>query len=122
MKKFIITYKGQKYELEVEEVTGNSPVQKAAAAAPVPAPTSAPKQSQPAVSTGEGAVKAPMPGKILDILVKPGDSVKQGATMLILEAMKMKNEIVAPHDAKISEVRVASGATVSTGDVLLILG
>lgn len=119
MKKFIITYKGQKYELEVEEVTGNGSMQKTAAA---PATAPAPAVSPSAISAGAKTIKAPMPGKILEILVKPGDTVKRGAVLLILEAMKMKNEIVAPHDGKISEVSVSAGATVSTGDVMLVLG
>ncbi|MPM25497.1 hypothetical protein SDC9_71992 [bioreactor metagenome] len=117
MKKFIITYKGQKYELDVEEVASNDAVPKAGAAAPAPAP----KVSPTVVSAGAKTIKAPMPGKILEIPVKPGDSVKRGDVVLILEAMKMKNEIVAPHDGGISEVRVSAGATVSTGDVLIVL-
>lgn len=124
MKKFIITYKGQKYELEVEEVTSTGSKTTAAAPSPAPAPTPvpAPAVSPSTMPAGGKAIKAPMPGKILEVLVKPGDSVKRGDVVLILEAMKMKNEIVASDDAKVSEIRVSTGATVSTGDVLIVLG
>lgn len=118
MKKFIITYKGQKYELEVEEVTSSGSATKTISTAPA---TPAPKESPSPVSAGSKAIKAPMPGKILEVLVKPGDSVKRGAVLLILEAMKMKNEIMAPQDAVIADVRTSTGTTVSTGDVLVVL-
>lgn len=132
MKKFLITFKGQQYELEVEELTANSgTANRSAAAAPprasaAPAPAAAPAvpKASPkvAVPTGTDTVNAPMPGKILAVNFKPGDAVKRGDTVMILEAMKMENEIVAPRDAKISEVCAAAGATVSTGDVLFVLG
>lgn len=64
------------------------------------------------------SVSAPMPGNILDVRVKPGDSVKAGDTLLILEAMKMENEISAPQDGTIASVNVAKGDTVNSGDLL----
>lgn len=64
------------------------------------------------------AVNAPMPGNILDVRVKPGDSVKAGDTLLILEAMKMENEISAPQDGTIASVNVSKGDTVNSGDLL----
>ena len=63
-------------------------------------------------------VSAPMPGNILDVRVQPGASVKAGDTLMILEAMKMENEISAPQDGTIASVNVRKGDTVSSGDVL----
>lgn len=78
-------------------------------------------QSAPAVS-GEGEqIKAPMPGTILDVKVTPGSSVKKGQVLLILEAMKMENEILAPADGTVSQVQVAKGSSVNTGDVLVVI-
>ncbi|QJW47741.1 biotin/lipoyl-binding protein [bacterium BFN5] len=130
MKKFIITFKGQQYELDVEEVNSVDAVRAATAsvasvpqASPAPAKTIVPKPTPAAaVSFGKETLNAPMPGKILSVNVKPGESVKRGAVLMILEAMKMQNEIVAPHDSQISEVCVSTNAVVSTGDVLLVFG
>lgn len=128
MKKFQITFKGQVYELDVEEISGTTPaVQKIASApvptsAPVAVPTSAPKVVPTVAPAGAQTVSAPMPGKILAVNIKPGDSVKRGDVIFILEAMKMQNEIMASQDGKISGVSVTVGQTVSTGDVLAILG
>jgi glutaconyl-CoA decarboxylase len=63
-----------------------------------------------------------MPGKILSVNVKAGDAVKRGDVLLILEAMKMQNEIMAPADGKVADVRVSAGQTVSTGDAMIVLG
>jgi biotin carboxyl carrier protein len=131
MKKFQITFKGQVYELDVEEIgsavsTGkkvaSSPVSPSAPA-PVPAQAPAPKAAAPiAVPAGAQTVLAPMPGKILAVNIKTGDSVKRGDVIFILEAMKMQNEIMANQDGKISKVNAVVGQTVSTGDVLAVLG
>jgi len=132
MKKFNITVNGQAYEVEVEEVGGAvsaAPTPKAAApvaapapkAAPAPAAAPAPKAAA-AVPAGAATVSAPMPGKIMSVAVKPGDAVKRGQVLLILEAMKMQNEIMAPSDAKVADVRVAAGQSVNTGDVMVVLG
>ena len=110
MKKFNITVNGQAYEVEVEEVGG------AVSAAP------APKAAAAAVPAGAATVSAPMPGKIMSVAVKPGDAVKRGQVLLILEAMKMQNEIMAPGDGKVADVRVAAGQSVNTGDVMVVLG
>ena len=129
MKKFNITVNGQAYEVEVEEVGGAvSAVPAPKAAAPVaapapkaaPAPAAAPKAA--AVPAGAATVSAPMPGKIMSVAVKPGDAVKRGQVLLILEAMKMQNEIMAPGDGKVADVRVAAGQSVNTGDVMVVLG
>lgn len=131
MKKFNVTVNGKAYEVEVEEVgAGAAPAVRAAApvapAAPVaapkaaPAPVAAPKAAAPAPS-GVGTISAPMSGTIFKTLVKAGDTVKNGQVILVLEAMKMENEIFAPCDGTVQEVRVSEGAAVQPGDVLMII-
>lgn len=129
MRKFMITVNGATYEVDVEEVGGAqtaAPVRAAApvAAAPVaaaPVKAAAPAAAPTATAAGE-SVKAPMPGNILDVKVKVGDTVKQGDALVVLEAMKMENDIPAPHDGKVVQVCVQKGATVNAGDALVVLG
>ena len=129
MKKFNVTVNGTVYEVEVNEVGGAAPVAaapKAAAPAPKAAPAAAPAPAPAAaaapVPAGAETVKCPMPGKILSVAVTAGQAVKKGDLLCILEAMKMQNEIYAPHDATVAEVRVAANQTVATGDALVVLG
>lgn len=129
MKKFNVTVNGTVYEVEVNEVGGAAPVAaapKAAAPAPKAAPAAAPAPVPAAaaapVPAGAETVKCPMPGKILSVAVTAGQAVKKGDLLCILEAMKMQNEIYAPHDATVAEVRVAANQTVATGDALVVLG
>ena len=126
MKKFNVTVNGTVYEVEVNEVGGAAPVAapKAAAPAPKAAPAAAPAPAASAAPVPAGAetVKCPMPGKILSVAVTAGQAVKKGDLLCILEAMKMQNEIYAPHDATVSEVRVAANQTVATGEALVVLG
>ena len=117
MKKYTITVNGTAYEVEVEEA---GVVASAPKAAPKAAPAPAPKVAAP-VAAGATTVSAPMPGKVLSINVKAGDAVKSGDVLLILEAMKMQNEIMAPADGTVSDVRVSAGQTVATGDVMIVL-
>lgn len=121
MRKFMVNVNGNSYEVEVEELGGAAPAMTAAApaatAAPA-APAAAPKAAAPA---GSGTpVKAPMPGNVLDIKVANGQSVKKGDVLLILEAMKMENEISAPQDGVVTVV-ASKGATVNSGDVLVTI-
>ena len=109
MKYYNITVNGVAYSVSVEET--------AAGAAPVAAPAAAPKAA--AGAAGAVAVKAPMPGNILDVKVKAGASVKAGDVLVILEAMKMENEIVAPQDGTVASITVNKGDTVNSGDVLV---
>ena len=121
MRKFNITVNGTAYEVEVEEVAaGESAAPKAApvAAAPKAAPAAKPAAAPVAAGT---KVNAPMPGTILDVKVSQGTAVKKGDILLILEAMKMENEILAPQDGSIAQVNVAKGASVNSGDVLVVL-
>ncbi len=117
MRKFIINVNGNSYEVEVEEVGGASAP--AAPSAPVAAPSAAPKKA--AAPIGKGTpVKAPMPGTVLDIKVSNGQSVKPGDVLVILEAMKMENEIKAG-SAGVVTVVTSKGSSVNTGDVLVTI-
>ena len=98
---------------------GVAPVAVAPKAAPAPAAAPAPKAAP--VAAGAETVAAPMPGNILSVNVAAGQSVKSGDVMLILEAMKMENEILAPRDGVVAQVAVTKGATVNTGDTLVVL-
>ena len=122
MSKYRITVEGKTYEMDVELIGANGaavqPVAKAAApvvAAPKAAP--APVAAKPA-EVGSGSVVAPMPGTILKVLKATGDAVKAGEVVLILEAMKMENEITAPADGTIGSLNLAEGSTVAGGDLL----
>ena len=112
MKKFNVTVNGKSYEVEVEEVGGSA----AAVAAPAPVAAAAPAPA------GAGTITAPMSGTLLKSLVKPGDAVKNGQVVLILEAMKMENEIFSPCDGTVKEVRINEGAAVQPGEVLVVIG
>ena len=130
MKTYNITVNGVTYTVNVEEVSGGvAPVAThAPAAAPAPtaapapaatpAPATAPKASG---SAGAVSVKAPMPGNIMKVNVKVGDSVKKGDVLVVLEAMKMENDICAPEDGTVASVEVAQGATVETDALLVTL-
>ena len=127
MRKFNITVNGTAYEVEVEEVAAGestapkaAPVAAAPKAAPAAKPAAAPKAAAAPVAAGT-KVNAPMPGTILDVKVSQGQAVKKGDILLILEAMKMENEILAPQDGSIAQVHVSKGASVNSGDVLVVL-
>ncbi|CAK7040849.1 acetyl-CoA carboxylase biotin carboxyl carrier protein subunit [Tissierella sp. P1] len=131
MRKFIISVNGNSYEVEVEEIAGGeskrpaAPVAPAPVAAPAPKATPAPapkeEKKEVVVSDGQEVVEAPMPGNIWKIEVKEGDKVKAGDILLILEAMKMENEILAPRDGVVASINTTQGATVNTGDRLVVL-
>ena len=123
MRKFDVKVNGKSYEVEIEEIGAGyvpaqpqQPVAARAEAAPS-APAVQAEAPKAAVSGGE-TINAPLPGNILDVKVAAGDNVKSGQILMILEAMKMENEILAPHDGVIASVAVQKGATVGSGDVL----
>ncbi len=120
MRKFIVNVNGNSYEVEVEEVGAATSAPAAVAPAPVAAaPKAAPAAAPKAQAVAGGTpVKAPMPGNVLDIKVSNGQAVKEGDLVVVLEAMKMENEIFAPCDGTVTVV-ASKGATVNTGDVLI---
>lgn len=122
MKNYRITVNGTAYDVAVEELgTGAAPVAAApVAAAPVAAPA-APAAPAPAAGAGSVVVPSPMPGKILAVKQSVGASVKKGDVILVLEAMKMENEVVAPEDGTIASINVSEGSTVEAGDTLATL-
>ena len=119
MKNYVITVNGTSYDVTVEEVGGAAPVAAAPVAAPVKAAPA--KAATPAPAAGSVSVTAPMPGKILNVKLQAGAAVKKGDVILILEAMKMENEIVAPEDGTIASINVATGDSVEAGAVLATL-
>lgn len=134
-KKYKITVDGTAYTVEVEDLGAGAPAGAVApapaAAAPAPAPVAAAPASAAAAPAaapapaagGAGApVTAPMPGKILRVAVSVGAPVKNGDLVLVLEAMKMENEIFSPADGVVKEIRARDGETVNTGDVMMIIG
>lgn len=134
MKKFKVTVNGKSYEVDVEELGMAAPAAPvtpapapvaATSPAPTPAPASAASPATQAAPKGPipdsaVVVKAPMPGKISAIKQESG-SVTRGSVILVLEAMKMQNDIPAPQDGTLTEVRVAVGDNVKTGDVLAVI-
>lgn len=119
MRKYNVNVNGTAYEVTVEEVKGGvapAPVP-APAAAPAPAPVAAPAAAPAPTGAGE-QITSPMPGTILDVKVAAGQAVKSGDVLMILEAMKMENEIMAPKDGTVTAVSVAKGASVETGTLL----
>lgn len=142
--KYVATINGKKYEVEVEKLEAyksldrngvaapaapvlpaSAPVQRPAApapvaAAPAPAPAVAPAPAA-AAPAGATTVEAPMPGKILNIKVSEGQAVKFGEVVVIMEAMKMETEIVAPADGTVSKILVKAGDSVDTGAALVAL-
>lgn len=134
MKRYTITVNGQAYDVQVEENASGAPVAAAAPApaapAAAPAPTAAPAAAAPAAPAAAPApapaadaevVSSPMPGTILDIKVSAGSKVSKGDVLVVLEAMKMENDIVAAHDATVAAVHVQKGDSVESGSALVSL-
>ncbi len=134
MRKFKINVNGVSYEVEVEEIGSASyaPAQAVQTAAPAPAPVavSAPVAAAPAAAPAPVTatpveagtqIKSPMPGTILDIKVSVGDMVKQGDVLMILEAMKMENEIQAAGVGKVVGIHTSKGAAVNAGELLIVI-
>ena len=128
--KYKVTLNGKTYEVEVEkgkailldeyEALAPAPAAAPAAAAPAAAPIAAAPAAPVNLAAGE-TVAAPMPGNILRIDVNQGDVVKSGQVLVILEAMKMENEIVAPKDGTVAQIVTSKGAVVDTGSPLVII-
>ncbi len=128
--KYIVTLNGKNYEVEVEEteavivgVTDAAPVAAPVAAAPAPvAAPAAPVAAAPAAAADGTKVLSPMPGNILSVNATVGAAVKAGDVLLVLEAMKMENDIVAPCDGTVKQILVQKGSTVATDDLLAVVG
>ena len=141
MRKFIVTLNGKSYEVEVEEVKGahvggiptnQEPVKiksvldavKSVQPVKIEQQTKKTEQgiSQPGKSEANGIpVTAPMPGTLLEVKVKPDDKISKGQVLIVLEAMKMENEIVAPKDGTVGVLKAVKGSPVKAGDVLLTI-
>ena len=119
MKNYTITVNGNVYNVTVEEGTTAGVVQ-APAAAPKAAPA-APKAAAPAGAQGSVVVTAQMPGKILAVKANAGQAVKKGDVIMVLEAMKMENDIVAPQDGTVASINAAAGDAVEAGATLATL-
>ena len=132
MKKFKVVVNGEPFVVEVDDMLSPAvavpaavqsrpvpPPPKPVAPPVAPPPPAAPVANAPA---GAGTIKAPMPGNINAVHVKVGDQVKSGQALLILEAMKMENEITSPINGSVKEIRIEKGQTVNNGDVLIIIG
>jgi glutaconyl-CoA/methylmalonyl-CoA decarboxylase subunit gamma len=129
MKMFKIRVNGNEYEVEVEEISTKSgaapaktvrahtpqPVSQPVRTAPAPAATAAPAPG------GARTILAPMPGTIVDVQIGAGEKAAKGQTLMILEAMKMENEILAPEDCTVVETHVSKGTPVNAGDLLVTL-
>ncbi len=123
MKRFSVTVNGKAYDVAVEELEAGAAPVVSAAPAPAPAATPAPAPAAPAAAVGSGEkVTAPMPGTILDVKVSNGASVSKGDVIMVLEAMKMENDIVAPCDGSVTSIVVKKGDTVQSGDTLATVG
>lgn len=121
MRKFKVTVNGTSYNVEVEEesksVTAVPCGQAVAPAAHAPSPAAAPVE----IAAGDSAIKAPMPGKITKVLVKKGDKVKKGDVLMILEAMKMQNEITSPASGCVTMMNAVNGKSVKPGEVMAVI-
>lgn len=111
MKKYRVNVNGTVFEVEIEEMTGAPAV-----------PAAAPAPAAPAAPAGGEKITAPMPGTILAVNVANGSAVKKGDVLMILEAMKMENEIMAPCDGAVTSVAVTKGASVESGTLLCTIG
>lgn len=119
MKKYRVNVNGTDYEVMIEALgEAGEPVAAAAPVAAAPAAPAAPAAAPVAAPAGGEAINAPMPGTILAVNFNNGDAVKKGDVLMVLEAMKMENEIMCPCDGTVNGISVAKGQTVDTGAVL----
>ncbi len=137
MRKFKVLVNGQPFEVEVEEIhesKTNTPQSSpagvkeeapssasSAPAAKAPSPKPAEEKQETKSAAGEEKVLAPMPGSVLDVKVSVGEKVNEGDVLLILEAMKMENEVTSSVSGVVKSVNVAKGATVNTDDVVMVI-
>lgn len=116
MKQLKVTVNGKVYDVAVEEVSTDT------ATSNTPAPSNTPKPAATEIASGQTAVKSPMPGTVLDIKVTAGQSVKKGDVLMVLEAMKMENDITSPVDGTVKSVKVSKGDSVEAEQLLFVIG
>ena len=127
--KYKVTLNGKTYEVEVEhgkavlldEYEALAPAPSATVSEPAPVVNNTPAPSAPVSLASGETVSSPMPGNIIRVDVKEGDKVTSGQVLIILEAMKMENEIVAPKDGTVAQVVTSKGAVVETGSPLVVI-
>lgn len=116
-----VTVNGTEYTVEWEKPVEEKPVVKVQPVTAKPVATAAPAATPAAAPVSGNAIKTPLPGVIIDVKVKVGDTVKKGDTVVVLEAMKMENNINADRDGKVVAIQVAKGDTVADGAALVVL-
>ncbi len=116
-----VTVNGEEYTIEWEKPVEEKPVVKVQPVAAKPAAAPAAKPAAATAAVDGHAIKTPLPGVIIDVKVNVGDTVAKGQTVVVLEAMKMENNINADRDGKVTDIRVAKGDTVADGAVLVVL-
>ena len=123
MRKFVINVNGKSYDVEVEEIRDGVAVSTPVVSAPVaaPAPQAAPAAPKATGTAGSVKIESPMPGTVLKMNVKVGDTVAEGQAVAVLEAMKMENDIVAPSAGTVASVNVSVGDAIDTGAVIVTL-
>ena len=124
MKRFLIKINGKTYDAEVEVVgtSASAPVAAPAAAPRAAAPYAAPAPAAAPAAGGPANVTSPLPGTVLRLCKNTGDTVAAGEVVMIVESMKMENEVVAPEGGRIASIAVAAGSAINTGDLLFHLG
>jgi biotin carboxyl carrier protein len=133
MRQFRVVVNGNEYKVAIEElaeeagaVEKSAPPRQSATPAASPAQAKTVSQTAPPVkkestAAGEGSIVAAMPGTILDVKVSAGDAVTKGQPLIVLEAMKMENDVMAPFDGVVKEIYTTKGASVNSGDALMLL-
>ena len=129
MRKFRVVVNGNTYEVDIEEIGETAGGELLASPTPVvtqsrkavKAPAVVSQKTKSIANETDKTVVAQMPGTIVDVRVKPGDTVERGQALLILEAMKMANEVVAPYDGSVVSINVEKDTSVNAGDVLVVL-
>lgn len=117
-----VTVNGEEFKVEWEKPVEEKPTVKVQPVAAKPAtPAAAPTTAAPTTAVNGHAIKTPLPGVIIDVKVNVGDTVKKGDTVVVLEAMKMENNINADRDGKVTAIQVAKGDTVADGAVLVVM-
>lgn len=120
-----VVVNGTAYQVEVEKSLQTTKTPKLVRSVAVPSTDASPqvaKTASPSAPKGSGVIKSPLPGKVLNILIKPGDKVTIGQKIIVLEAMKMENNIDSDKEGKVTEVKVATGDNVMEGDILVVIG